>query len=745
MVPFGAVDPGPGDRRRDGRGEPVNHVAKPESQSGAIPARPKQFGKYLLLEKVGSGGMAEIFKAVIRGVGDFQKVLVVKRILLAYSRDPTFVKMFTDEARITAPLQHSNIVSIYEFDQVDGQYYLAMEFVNGRDLQRVMSRANKLGRAIPVEVALHIVGEVCKALWYAYNARDARGSPLRIIHRDVSPSNILISFDGEVKVTDFGVAKAANSTAREATGAGGLKGKLGYMSPEQVLGRDVDHRSDIFSLGIVLFETLTLKRMFLGRTDLQTLMNVRDADVERRLGRHPEIPEVVADVIRKALAKAPEKRFRGANDFQSSIQDVLYERGKRVGQDTVAAFMRDMFAEEAEQEILPLEIEEVSEVRRSPLERIAEPAPEATEPPEPARPPTPPPAAAGSKRRQSEEMAPLPLDEGGNAPPEETRSRKVAPLDTAFRIRDSFGNVFGPVSLNNLLSLLASRAVTEDEFCQVNDGEWTRVGDVTALQGRIEPPPPEVKKTPLFEGGIDRLATLRLLCDISRNKKLTGLLTFRHQSTQKEVYFRAGRPRFVFSNQRSELLGEYLVRQGRVSADQLADALRRVREVKGARIGDALIASGLVTAHQLADLLQAQFRDRFLDLFRWESGWYGFFEGAQGPKNAVPSELDPVAVMAEAVRTLYPVDVCRAWLADHLERRLGQVENARIQVQELHLHPRELRVVNLLESNDSVARLVKALPPTPESQAIAFRTVFLLIQCGIYVFKGSGPSTRISR
>ena len=494
----------------------MSQEANANTASNVSQMRPRQFGKYLLLEKIGSGGMAEIFKAVVRGAEDFQKVVVIKRILLGYSRDPSFVKMFVDEARITAPLQHANIVSIYEFDQVEGQYYLAMELVHGRDLQRVMARANKVGRTLTPELAVHIVSEVCKALWYAYNARDPYGNPLQIIHRDVSPSNVLVSFDGEVKVTDFGVAKAATSSGDQ--GGGVLKGKLGYMSPEQVMGRDVDHRSDIFSLGVILFETLTLKRMFLGRTDLQTLINVRDADVEKRLARHPEIEAGLADILRKVLAKDREKRYRNAQDFLGDLQDWLYARNHRVGSAQLASFIRDLFPEESEQELLPLEVEEVTEgTRQALLDQANESTPVsgASEPtpmpprmatPAPLRPLTPPPAhlltppsalppVVPTTRRPSQPVAlvshvvppPAPAaeapdlsfeDSGLRLTEPNTKTSRVAPQTANFRIRDAEGNIFGPVSFDNVLSLLKSRSITEDETCSMNDGEWMRVGDV---------------------------------------------------------------------------------------------------------------------------------------------------------------------------------------------------------------------------------------------------------------------------
>lgn len=750
----------------------MSQEANGNAASNVSQMRPRQFGKYLLLEKIGSGGMAEIFKAVARGAGDFQKVLVIKRILLGYSRDPTFVKMFVDEARITAPLQHANIVSIYEFDQVEGQYYLAMELVHGRDLQRVMARANKVGRSLAPEVAVHMISEVCKALWYAYNARDPYGNPLQIIHRDVSPSNVLVSFDGEVKVTDFGVAKAATSGGEQ--GGGVLKGKLGYMSPEQVMGREIDHRSDIFGLGVILFETLTLKRMFLGRTDLQTLINVRDADAEKRLARHPEVEAGLADILRKALAKDRERRYRNAQDFLSDLQDWLYARNHRVGSTQIASFMRDLFPEEAEQELLPLEVEEVTESSRSLASSIdlegpapaldRTPVPARAAAPEPPRPATtepeppvlvpprrlsqpveiaaPPPTPVQASRQSEFEAQDLAIDDSGlrtMAP--STKTSRVAPQTANFRLRDQEGNIFGPVSFDNVLSLLKSRSITEDEACSMNDGEWMRVGEVAAFRGHMRDAGVEAaRRVLLFEGTLEQKNMVRLVTQIARGQRLSGLLTLKQGSNQKEVYFREGRPRFIYSNLKQELLGEFLVRRRLTTRESVDHAIQQSRNVTG-RLGDALVSQGVVGAHELAEALQVQFHERFLDIFRWDSGWYGFFENVVSPKAAVTLDLDPMVAMSEAVRTQYQLPLLRAFMSDAAPRRLVRTDSARVSASELKLLPREMRVLNLLDAHPSIAQLLKALPPGPETELLVYRVVFLLTETGAWMFRGAMGST----
>jgi len=710
-----------------------------DSGKGTAPnsqARPRYFGKYLLLEKIGSGGMAEIFKAVLRGAQDVQKVVVIKRILMGYSRDPSFVKMFVEEARITAPLQHANIVTIYEFDEVDGQYYLAMELVNGKDLQRIMARVNKMGRTFAPELAVHVTAEVCKALWNAYNARDVHGNPLRIIHRDVSPSNILVSYDGEVKVTDFGVAKAATSGGGEGSGQGLLKGKLGYMSPEQVAGLDLDHRSDIFSLGIILFECLTLKRLFLGRSDLQTLINVRDADVEKRLARHPEIDPALADILRKALAKDRDRRYRNALDFQKDLEDWLFARGHRVGSTQVGLFLRDLFPEEAEQDLLPLEVEESTGLRAGRESPEAGPSGDgATPAPQPG--PAPmvrePRRATGPVQITSLQEVSGPLDMTAPA----TRNTRLDPQNATFRIRDAEGNIFGPISFANMLSLLGSRSITEDEYASMNEGEWVRVGDIAAVRGEVQRKGREAsRRTLMFEGTLEPRALVGLAFRICGQQRLTGMLMLKQGPNQKEIYVADGRPKFIYSNLKSELLGEYLVRNRAASREALEKAL--AISGKGAvRLGDALVAQGMVGAHELAQVLQVQFRERFLQIFSWTGGWFGFYENTPLPPGVVPMDLPPLEMITEAVRRNFDLSLLRSYLRDSESRRLSPSEGARIDLQDMKFQPREMRLVHMLDQHPTIEALKKALPSTPEQQTLIYRVVFLLVEAGIYRFRGT--------
>jgi serine/threonine protein kinase len=207
--------------------------------------KPIPFGKYLLLERINVGGMAEVFKAKAFGVEGFERLVAVKRILPSIAEDQEFITMFVDEAKIAVQLTHANIAQIFDLGRVGDSYFIAMEYVHGKDLRAIFDRARKRGETVPVPMACYVAMKICEGLDYAHNKKDAAGRDLHLVHRDVSPQNVLLSYDGEVKVIDFGIAKAAGKAGK--TQAGILKGKFGYMSPEQVRGLPLDRRSDIFA------------------------------------------------------------------------------------------------------------------------------------------------------------------------------------------------------------------------------------------------------------------------------------------------------------------------------------------------------------------------------------------------------------------------------------------------------------------------------------------------------------------
>ncbi len=284
----------------------------------------EQFGRYLLRGRLAFGGMAEIFLAELRGEEGFARRLVIKRILPQYCADSTFVRMFIDEAVLAARISHPNVVQVIDFGHVDGVYFLAMELVDGVDLRRILAPPSTRPTLTAAETAA--IGEAAaRGLAFAHSLADDAGRPLNLVHRDVSPHNILIARTGEVKLTDFGIAKAEARVSR--TGAGMIKGKLSYMSPEQAAGRSLDQRSDQFSLGIVLWECLAGRRLFGGGADLEVLRRVVECEVQPLAEVCPAVPGPLADAVDRCLAREPERRWPNLGELADALAGFRFSLG----------------------------------------------------------------------------------------------------------------------------------------------------------------------------------------------------------------------------------------------------------------------------------------------------------------------------------------------------------------------------------------------------------------------------------
>ncbi|MEO6951992.1 MAG: protein kinase [Polyangia bacterium] len=311
------------------------------------------FGKYVLLERVSVGGMAEVFKAKAFGVEGFEKILAIKCILPSMADDADFIEMFIDEAKICGQLNHANICQIFELGRVAESHFIAMEFVWGKDVLQMQNRFRKLRQKMKPEMAAYIVSKICEGLDYAHKKKDAQGRPLGIIHRDISPQNILVSYEGELKVIDFGIAKAASRSSK--TQAGVLKGKFGYMSPEQVRGLPLDRRSDIFAIGTILYELLTAERLFYGESDFETLEKVRNVDVPPPTTVNPSIPKQLERIIMRALSKDVEGRYQWAAEMAEDLNAFLVSTDPVFSAANLSQWMREQFAVEMRRERLVLD------------------------------------------------------------------------------------------------------------------------------------------------------------------------------------------------------------------------------------------------------------------------------------------------------------------------------------------------------------------------------------------------------
>jgi hypothetical protein len=303
---------------------PPSQRASEEKDAAIIGER---FGKYLIVGELAVGGMAEVFLGVHRGPEGFQKAVVIKRVLPAYSGNPSFVQMFIDEARIAARLEHPNIVRTYEFGEADGQYFTTMEYLPGEDLAKVLDKLAFGRQQLPLHIAAGIVANVCSGLHFAHQLTDTSGRPLSLIHRDINPANVIVTYSGEVKLIDFGVAKTTTSETQTGT----IKGKVAYMSPEQLLARGVDQRSDVFSTGVVLWELLTGRPLFLRDSEAATMYAIMNDPMRAPSRVRPEIPRELDAISMRALARTPADRYDSAEEMGMDLERFLATQPKYDG------------------------------------------------------------------------------------------------------------------------------------------------------------------------------------------------------------------------------------------------------------------------------------------------------------------------------------------------------------------------------------------------------------------------------
>jgi serine/threonine protein kinase len=331
-------------------------VSKPgvatANASGPVPTNedglPKRFGKYTLLRVLAKGGMAELFLAIQKSVAGFEKLIVIKRILPSMNQDRAFIDMLLHEARIAATLSHPNIVQIFDVGQAEGLYFIAMEHVHGEDIRSIVRgmKAKQVAE-FPLEHALAITTGMCAGLAYAHEKRDLDGSELNIVHRDISPQNVVVTFSGDVKIVDFGIAKSDTKASTE-TRSGKLKGKVPYMSPEQARGEPIDARSDIFATGVMLFELTTGKRLFKGSSEFETLKLICEREYPRPSQVRPGYPPELERIVMKALAKDKAERYQSAREMQADLETFVRNNRIAVSNIALSQFMQGLFEDKLE-------------------------------------------------------------------------------------------------------------------------------------------------------------------------------------------------------------------------------------------------------------------------------------------------------------------------------------------------------------------------------------------------------------
>jgi serine/threonine-protein kinase len=305
------------------------------------------------MDRIAFGGMAEIFRAKTFDGDGHAHLVAVKRILSHLAADDDFIQMLVDEAKIASLIAHANIARVFELARAHDEYYIAMEYVDGKDARTILAKCLQAGRPVPPIHAAFIAAEIGVALAAAHTVRDGHGRALELVHRDVSPSNVIVSYAGEVKLCDFGIAKATVSKVKTKTGI--IKGKVKYMSPEQALGKRLDHRSDLFSLGSVLYELLTRQPPFQAPNEMELILRVRDAKYVPIATLEPAVPPALAAIVDRALRRPREGRFQSGEDLAAALRGFLLEHAPGYTRTTLGRFVRKLFAAEIDRELRLLE------------------------------------------------------------------------------------------------------------------------------------------------------------------------------------------------------------------------------------------------------------------------------------------------------------------------------------------------------------------------------------------------------
>jgi serine/threonine-protein kinase len=707
--------------------------------AGGAATYPSQFGRYTLLERLAVGGMAEVFRAKISSSHGFEKVLVIKRILPHLAADETFVSMFIDEAKLTAQLTHPKIVQILDFGDVGGQYFIALEYIDGSDALGVLRTSAQRRLYIPRHIAVFIICEVLEALDYAHNARDMEGKPMHIVHRDISPSNIFLSKRGDVKLGDFGIAHAQRRESK--TQAGTLKGKYGYMSPEQVVAQQVDARSDLFAVSVVLAEMLMGRRLFSAPNDLDVLLMVRDARIERLAKYCRNLAPALDRIVRRALHKDPRERFPTAAAFRDALGDYLYETKQRVGAPELRAFLADLFdpSPEAAERLT----QDARKAAAAGAPKDGRPAAEA--------------AAGGAAEAAAGGVVAAPADllqtERTSADAPDLGALVAAGLEEAASevLVDAakiVGEALGGETHGDAAPTGESTARLGEIVTAVEDGwpadEQKERSSARGFTPASEPAPPKrprgagtgpkpgmgqfisgaPKSPPDSAGDVSVITPMRVFCDLAIANE-TGLLRFEGPGIIKEIFLVGGSPESVNSSLPSERFGEYLVAKDVLGRGDLELALGMLPHYDG-KLGDTLVALGLLRPLDVFRLLSQQVRDRVIDVFGWTEGTFAFFRGPTSPTEGFPLGLDTFEILGAGVVTL-PNEMLDARFAPLVDYRPMPSSHRRVEPEAFRIGPTPREVLELLDGERTLRAWLDQFSE-PEERLTFLRSLYLLVE-----------------
>ncbi len=641
------------------------------------------------------GGMAEVYVARRRGPHGFTKRVALKRILPQYAEDSEFVNMFIDEARTAARLEHPNIVQVFDFGEAEKQLFLAMELVDGTNINRLLRAAYLSREVIPLDCALHIACQTARALDHAHRAVDEEGDPLNIVHRDVSPANILLTRDGHVKLSDFGIVHLA--AADRYTGAGKVRGKPGYMSPEQVMGTGIGPSSDVFTLSTVLAELLMARPLFGEGNELDVLLKIRNVDCGALENCERPIPADVIRLIKMGLSFNPKDRPT-ATALADALQAMAAKRRHR-GRSP----------------------QRLSTLLRK-LELVI---------------PSPADAAVSDAGIKPQWVAQLEqLTSSSSKPTGSTRTVETVEPGL-YRVETHQG---GAVDVNyaELVSLVTRGIVMSDTRVSAGGGDYGPAGALPELSRFVTSAGLRWDERETDRAAWSGEIGLQGLFAIAHGlavERETGVLHMADGKRRKKIYFIDGRPEFIASTLRSELFGEYLIKTGSCTRADINRALAVLPKYEG-RLGEALVGERVLRPGELFRAVSSQQRDRYLEAFRWRSGVCSYVRGERSQQESFPLAHDAYELLRDAVIEADPRQVEEA-LAPLLVAPLALAEHPPVPMTMFRLPQHWERILRKLKHATTLSRLIaqESQQGDVEPEEVC-KLIFLATSCDLLEVSG---------
>jgi serine/threonine-protein kinase len=635
--------------------------------------------------------MAEVFMARRDGPHGFLKRFAIKRILPQLAKDARFVAMFCDEARICAALAHPNIVQVVDFGEHDGELFMAMEYVDGVSCAKLLRYVATKGQRFPIAAALFLAHEVLRGLAFAHAAKDERDRPLGIVHRDVSPGNILIGRAGEVKLTDFGIVRSTYIDRR--TYPGELKGKLGYMAPEQAIGGDVDARTDVFAVGIVLTEMLLARPLFPGQSEMEVLTRIYEADL-RVLDAHADsLPPSLVALLHHALARKPEDRLESAEAFAEAIRAVAHDQKIALSDAALLPWLSSLGVLSSQSGTRPAQA---------------------------------PPSRPGEIAREAERV----LERARRSLP----PAGLTPVTTPGRYQLDGGRA---LSLAEALERVATGRANAATSVAVDGAAAQPLLEVVELR-RLSVRPAFRFGSPAMTARAHPVTAAYLpsmLYGLVR-RRASGMVVLRDSSDETRVFLREGAPYLVSSSDPRELLGARIVAQRIASR---ADVLRTLEMCADGcvHLGEMLVRRGLLRPPELVRLLTDQLESRFVQMGIWRRGSVEFFDGEQSLDEVAPSTRTAWELVSAAVRHGYAEDDLRDALRSSATCPIVRNPAANVAVSELGLTPAERSALSQLVGTSELFVSIERRVLTGRMRTDdALRAVFIGLSAGAIVAPG---------